>query len=99
MNRHQRHTRKELRRLRETVRGCREIQTVSEAYIALLLERLGATDADCPVRLEMAEVMRALEQTTVYARTEDGTFRLYAVRHGGEVADSGGSRTEEPLLG
>ena len=99
MNRNQRNIEQELQQLRETVRGCREIQTVSEAYIALLLERLGATDTGCPVRLETAEVMRALEQSTVYARTEDGAFCLYAVRRGGEVADSDRIGKEEPVLG
>ena len=98
MHRNQRHIEEELQQLRETVRGCREIQNVSEAYIALLLERLGATDTSCPVRLETAEVMRALDQSTVYARTEDGAFCLYAVRRGEEVADSGGIGTEEPIL-
>ena len=88
MNQNQRHT-EESNRLREMVRGYREIQAVSEAYIALLLERLGATETGCPVRLETAEVMQALEQSTVYARTEDGAFCLYAVRRGGEVTDSG----------
>ena len=99
MNQKQRHRKKELRQLREKVRGCREIQAVSEAYIALLLERLGATDTGSPVRLETAEVMRALEQSTVYARTENGAFCLYAVRCGGEVADSDGTGKEKPILG
>lgn len=74
---------KRIKDLKAQLRGHEQLQALYEAYIACLLERLGAQDTDSSVKLARKEIGDRLEDTEVIAGlTETGEILLYARKKG-----------------
>ena len=68
---------------RERVRGYEQLAKVHSAYIAILLQRLGAAE-DNAFNIKANEIADALENLETRALAmEDGSWSLYVVRNGG----------------
>ena len=63
---------------REKVRGYEQIAKVHSAYIAILLNKLGATE-DKPITIKASEVTEALEKYEARAMVEpkESSWKLY----------------------
>lgn len=50
---------------RQTVAGYKEAEKIQNAFMAVLLNKLGATDSDKTVAINRAEITKALEKSDV----------------------------------
>lgn len=83
---------KRIKDLKGQLRGHEQLQELYAAYIACLLERLGAHDTDSSVKLARQEIGDRLEDTEVIAGlTETGEILLYARKKGKHGEDNGDS--------
>ncbi len=81
---------KRIKELKEQLRGHEQLQNLYVAYIACLLDRLGAQDKDSSVKLERSEISKRLGDAQVMAGlTETGEITLYAKRESEDGEDNG----------
>lgn len=86
---------KRIKDLKEIVRGHEQLQQLNFAYIAVLLEKLGAVNPETGIKLRREEVAAALRDTGVLARQDaDGEWLLY-VKKEGEYGEDNGDACEQ----
>lgn len=69
---------KEIDRLKEDLAGQEQLQSITYALIAVLLNSLGASQ-DQPAKLGREAVTEALGKYNVLAHVNDGAYQLYCV--------------------
>lgn len=78
-----------IKSLKEQIRGHEQLQDLYIAYIACLLDRLGAHDKDNAATLEREEINARIGQQVNAHITEHGKILLYIEKEGEHGKDNG----------
>lgn len=80
---------KRIRDLKEIIVGHEQLQQLNFAYIAVLLEKMGAVNLETGIKLTGEEIAAALKDTRVLAQQDtDGEWLLYTRKEGEHGKDS-----------
>ena len=74
---------KRIRDLKEIITGHEQLQQLNFAYIAVLLDKLGAVNLEMGIKIKREEIATALKDTRVLAQQDtDGEWLLYVRKEG-----------------